>query len=119
MVHQSDWEVRMHDGLPEFIPPKWIDYGSTTPRRPAETRFAFVPELTVGIRTGLPRRSTRGHDGAARWAQGRSQSRATAAVAAAATGRALSAPHGVHPVHHILTLDDLPAEEIKLDQAEK
>jgi hypothetical protein len=32
MVHQSDWEVRMHDGLPEFIPPKWIDY-SQTPRR--------------------------------------------------------------------------------------
>jgi hypothetical protein len=31
-VHQSDWEVRMHDGLPEFIPPKWIDY-SQTPRR--------------------------------------------------------------------------------------
>jgi saccharopine dehydrogenase-like NADP-dependent oxidoreductase len=58
----------------------------------------------------------RGHDGTARWAQGRSQSRATAAVAAEATARALSAPHGVHPVHHILTLDDLPAEEIKLDQ---
>jgi 5-methylcytosine-specific restriction protein A len=32
MVHQSDWEVRMHDGLPEFIPPKWIDY-SQVPRR--------------------------------------------------------------------------------------
>jgi hypothetical protein len=44
---------------------------------------------------------------------------ATAAVAAAATGRALSAPHGVHPVHHILGLDDLPAEEINLDQANK
>jgi hypothetical protein len=28
MVHQSDWEVRMHDGLPEFIPPKWIDYNA-------------------------------------------------------------------------------------------
>jgi hypothetical protein len=38
MVHQSDWEVRMHDGLPEFIPPKWIDYGSTTPGHPAANR---------------------------------------------------------------------------------
>jgi 5-methylcytosine-specific restriction protein A len=34
MVHQSDWEVRMHDGLPEFIPPKWIDYSQTPRRQP-------------------------------------------------------------------------------------
>jgi 5-methylcytosine-specific restriction protein A len=34
MVHQSDWEVRMYDGLPEFIPPKWIDYSQVPRRRP-------------------------------------------------------------------------------------
>jgi 5-methylcytosine-specific restriction protein A len=37
MVHQSDWEVRMHDGLPEFIPPKWIDYSQTPRRNPRPT----------------------------------------------------------------------------------
>jgi hypothetical protein len=24
----------MHDGLPEFIPPKWIDYSQTPRRKP-------------------------------------------------------------------------------------
>jgi hypothetical protein len=57
-----------------------------------------------------------GHDGTARWAHGRGQSRATAVIAAAATSRAPRAPHGVHPVHHILALDDLPADEITLNQ---
>jgi 5-methylcytosine-specific restriction protein A len=25
MIHHGDWIVRIRDGLPEFIPPKWID----------------------------------------------------------------------------------------------
>jgi 5-methylcytosine-specific restriction protein A len=25
MVHQSGWTIRMRNGLPEFIPPKWVD----------------------------------------------------------------------------------------------
>nr|MBA2322579.1 DUF222 domain-containing protein [Pseudonocardiales bacterium] len=25
MVHQSGWVIRMRNGLPEFIPPKWLD----------------------------------------------------------------------------------------------
>src|ERR1700704_4678232 len=37
MVHQSDWEVRMHVGLPEFIPPKWIDYSQKPRRKPLLT----------------------------------------------------------------------------------
>jgi hypothetical protein len=25
LIHHSDWQVRINNGLPEFIPPKWID----------------------------------------------------------------------------------------------
>jgi hypothetical protein len=25
LIHHSEWQVRMRNGLPEFIPPKWID----------------------------------------------------------------------------------------------
>ncbi|WP_211223872.1 HNH endonuclease signature motif containing protein [Pseudonocardia asaccharolytica] len=32
MMHSSGWMVRIRDGLPEFIPPKWID-PEQTPRR--------------------------------------------------------------------------------------
>jgi hypothetical protein len=31
MVHQSGWVIRMRNGLPEFIPPKWVDF-TQTPR---------------------------------------------------------------------------------------
>ncbi len=24
-IHATEWSVRIVDGLPEFIPPKWID----------------------------------------------------------------------------------------------
>lgn len=27
MVHQSGWTIMMRNGLPEFIPPKWLDIG--------------------------------------------------------------------------------------------
>jgi 5-methylcytosine-specific restriction protein A len=32
-IHFSDWTVRIQDGLPEFIPPKWIDYEQRPRRR--------------------------------------------------------------------------------------
>jgi hypothetical protein len=32
LIHHSGWVVRVRDGLPEFIPPKWIDVRQT-PRR--------------------------------------------------------------------------------------
>ncbi|MCW0211791.1 MAG: HNH endonuclease [Pseudonocardia sp.] len=34
LVHHSRWEVRMVGGLPEFVPPSWIDRGRTPRRRP-------------------------------------------------------------------------------------
>jgi len=33
-VHHSDWAVRIRDGLPEFIPPAWIDPERRPRRRP-------------------------------------------------------------------------------------
>jgi Domain of unknown function (DUF222)/HNH endonuclease len=38
-VHFTDWTVRIRDGLPEFIPPKWID-PQQTPRRKALPHLA-------------------------------------------------------------------------------
>ncbi|WP_420821830.1 hypothetical protein [Pseudonocardia broussonetiae] len=33
-IHHTDWQVRIRDGPPEFLPPKWID-PHQTPRRKA------------------------------------------------------------------------------------
>ncbi|MFR9801952.1 DUF222 domain-containing protein [Pseudonocardia sp. RS010] len=35
LVHHSLWEVRMVDGLPEFVPPSWIDRERRPRRRPS------------------------------------------------------------------------------------
>jgi hypothetical protein len=32
MIHHSDWQVRIHNGHPEFIPPRWIDPHQTPQR---------------------------------------------------------------------------------------
>ncbi|HSU08234.1 MAG TPA: HNH endonuclease signature motif containing protein, partial [Pseudonocardia sp.] len=32
-IHATDWTVRIRDGLPEFIPPPWIDPGQRPRRR--------------------------------------------------------------------------------------
>lgn len=34
LVHHSEWEVRLRDGLPEFLPPRWIDPERRPRRRP-------------------------------------------------------------------------------------
>jgi 5-methylcytosine-specific restriction protein A len=34
ILHDSYWSVRIRDGQPEFIPPRWADF-SQTPRRNA------------------------------------------------------------------------------------
>ncbi|WP_051233464.1 HNH endonuclease signature motif containing protein [Pseudonocardia asaccharolytica] len=34
MMHSSGWVVRLCEGLPEFIPPRWIDPDQTPRRRP-------------------------------------------------------------------------------------
>ncbi|GAA5161728.1 HNH endonuclease signature motif containing protein [Pseudonocardia eucalypti] len=36
MIHHAGWEIRIHNGWPEFTPPKWID-ASQTPRRKPRT----------------------------------------------------------------------------------
>ena len=36
LIHDSGWKVRIRDSLPEFIPPKWVDF-SQTPRRNARS----------------------------------------------------------------------------------
>ncbi|WP_454196746.1 hypothetical protein [Nocardia sp. Marseille-Q1738] len=51
----------------------------------------------------------RTESGLTRWARGRSQSRATALLAASATRAATSMGPGVHHLHNVLTLADLPA----------
>jgi 5-methylcytosine-specific restriction protein A len=40
LLHHSEWIVRIRDGLPEFIPPGWIDQ-QRRPRRKA------LPHLVV------------------------------------------------------------------------
>ena len=32
-VHSTEWVVRIRDGLPEFIPPKWLDFDQRPRRR--------------------------------------------------------------------------------------
>jgi 5-methylcytosine-specific restriction protein A len=34
LLHQPGWIVRIHDGHPEFVPPKWIDIHQVPRRRP-------------------------------------------------------------------------------------
>ncbi|MDN5913798.1 MAG: HNH endonuclease [Pseudonocardia sp.] len=34
LIHHSGWLVRIRDGLPEFVPPAWIDPGRTPRRQP-------------------------------------------------------------------------------------
>ncbi|MBO0876246.1 MAG: DUF222 domain-containing protein, partial [Pseudonocardia sp.] len=34
MIHRAGWTVRMVDGWPEFIPPKWLDINQTPRRKP-------------------------------------------------------------------------------------
>ena len=51
----------------------------------------------------------RSGDGITRWAQGRLQSHATAVLAVAAARRATELPAGVHHLHRVMDLADLPA----------
>lgn len=37
MIHHAGWEVRIHNGQSEFIPPKWIDVTQTARRKPQNT----------------------------------------------------------------------------------
>jgi hypothetical protein len=37
-LHHSDWSMRMVDGVPEFIPPKWLDQEQKPIRNTAHDR---------------------------------------------------------------------------------
>ena len=50
----------------------------------------------------------RGQDGTSHWASGRVEAHATAVVAAAAAGVVSGLAPGVHHLHQVLTLADLP-----------
>jgi saccharopine dehydrogenase-like NADP-dependent oxidoreductase len=52
----------------------------------------------------------RTEDGTSRWASGRVESHATAVLAATATRVAAELPAGIHHLHQVLTLADVPAE---------
>ena len=41
-VHSTEWIVRIRDGLPEFIPPKWVDF-EQRPRRRALPHLVAAP----------------------------------------------------------------------------
>jgi hypothetical protein len=103
---------------------------------PVRTYFGLDSRLataTLAMLTWVPRASrapqglhlpgtdrwlalARGRDGTTRWAHGRVQSHATAVVAAMATRSVTGLPPGVHHLHQVLTLADLPAgREIHLD----
>jgi 5-methylcytosine-specific restriction protein A len=41
-IHSTEWTVRIRDGLPEFIPPKWVDF-EQRPRRRALPHLVQVP----------------------------------------------------------------------------
>jgi 5-methylcytosine-specific restriction protein A len=38
MIHTAGWTVRIRHGLPEFIPPKWLDYQQRPRQKPAAYR---------------------------------------------------------------------------------
>jgi 5-methylcytosine-specific restriction protein A len=49
-MHFSEWVVRIRDGLPEFIPPRWVD-PLQTPRRKALPYLAGHREpVMAGVR---------------------------------------------------------------------
>jgi NAD(P)-dependent dehydrogenase (short-subunit alcohol dehydrogenase family) len=88
--------------------------------RLATATLAFLTWLPGGSRVprGLSFPGTdrwlalaRGIDGTMRWASGRGQSRATASMAALATRAAVGLPSGVHHLHHVLTLADVPGDQ--------
>jgi len=74
----------------------WIPGASRTPRGlhlPGSDRWLVL---------------ARGREGTSRWASGRIQSHATAMLAATAARAAAALPAGVHHLHQVLTLADIP-----------
>jgi 5-methylcytosine-specific restriction protein A len=42
MIHRAGWTVRMVDGWPEFIPPKWLDISQTPRRKPRPHQYTHA-----------------------------------------------------------------------------
>ena len=95
--------------------------------RPATATLALLTRVPGGSRfpqglsfPGSNRWLTlaRGIDGTTRWARGRGQSRATAFMAMLASRAAVGLPPGVHHLHNVMTLGDVPEiQGIDLHQA--
>ncbi|MGW5386362.1 hypothetical protein [Nocardia sp. NPDC003963] len=84
--------------------------------------LTWIPGASHAPRVHLPGSEewtvlARGADGTTRWARGRNQSRATAAVAAAATARVAQLSPGVHPLHRVLPLAELSVDGIETGSA--
>jgi Domain of unknown function (DUF222)/HNH endonuclease len=47
-MHFSEWVVRIHDGLPEFIPPRWLDESQTPRRKPLPHLIALRDMAVAG-----------------------------------------------------------------------
>jgi Domain of unknown function (DUF222) len=52
MIHRAGWTVKMIDGWPEFIPPKWLDTNQTPRRKPRPLDVIYAA-LTTG-KTSTP-----------------------------------------------------------------
>jgi hypothetical protein len=48
LLHRSEWTVRIRDGLPEFIPPVWMDL-TGTPRRKPLTHLVAEPGFAACV----------------------------------------------------------------------
>jgi hypothetical protein len=46
LCHHSDWQIRIRDGTPEFVPPEWLD-GNQTHRRKAVARRPTAPKARL------------------------------------------------------------------------
>jgi hypothetical protein len=55
LIHTSGWQIRMRDGIPEFIPPKWLDPSQKARRKPRPpTPAGPPPRATPAARTRRP-----------------------------------------------------------------
>lgn len=104
LTRDLDVRVRTYFALDSRIATLGLGLATWIPgaaRMPHLLPFSGSDEWTVLART---------QSGLTRWARGRSQSRATALVAAAAVRAATSMEPGVHHLHNVLTLADLPTD---------
>lgn len=104
LAREFDTEVRTYFGLDSRV---------ATVALAALTRFPAAARATRRIHVPGSERwlvAARAASGATRWARGNNQSQATALLAAAAVQRSATVPPGVHHLHQILPLEDIPTD---------